>query len=116
MNWEKIKPALWGAVGGAIALAIIGFNWGGWVLGGTANQMAREAAGIAVVDRLAPFCFEQFHQYPEKDQKIKIIEEKSSWERDDYVKEQGWATMLGEKEAESKVAEKCADLLMQLGK
>ena len=26
-----VKPALWGAAAGAIALAIVGFNWGGWV-------------------------------------------------------------------------------------
>jgi hypothetical protein len=24
-----VKPALWGAAAGAIALAIVGFNWGG---------------------------------------------------------------------------------------
>lgn len=115
MNWEKITPVLWGAAGGAIVLAIIGFYWGGWITGGTANQMVREAAGIAVVDRLAPICVEQSHQDPEKDQKIKIIEEKSSWDRGKYVIEQGWATMPGEKEADSEVAKKCAELLMQLG-
>ena len=32
-----VKPALWGAAAGAIALAIVGFNWGGWVTGGTAE-------------------------------------------------------------------------------
>ncbi len=40
MNWEKITPGLWGAVGGAIVLAIVGFAWGGWVTGGTAQEMA----------------------------------------------------------------------------
>ena len=29
-----VQPALWGAACGAIALAIVGFNWGGWVTGG----------------------------------------------------------------------------------
>ena len=29
VNWEKFKPAPWDAVGGAVALAIIGFAWGG---------------------------------------------------------------------------------------
>ncbi len=56
MNWEKIKTALWGAVGGAIVLAIIGFAWGGWVMGGTAQSMAEESAQNAVVARLAPIC------------------------------------------------------------
>jgi len=48
MDWEKIKPILWGAVGGAIALAVIGFNWGGWVTSGTAEARAKETAATAV--------------------------------------------------------------------
>ncbi len=27
---QDIKPALWGAAGGAILLALVGFAWGGW--------------------------------------------------------------------------------------
>ena len=50
----QLKPALWGAFGGAVALAIIGFNWGGWVLGATAEQRAENAANEAVVAALAP--------------------------------------------------------------
>ena len=115
VNWEKIKPTLWGAGGGAIALAIIGFAWGGWVTGGSAQEMAEELAQEAVVARLAPICVEQFNQELEKDQKLKKLKETRSWERDDYVEKQGWATMPGEKEADSKVAEKCAELLVQLG-
>ncbi len=115
MNWEKIKFASWGAIGGAIVLAIVGFAWGGWVTGGTAQEMAEEMAENAVVDRLAPICVEQFNQDSEKDQKLKELKEKVFYKRVDYVEKQGWATMLGEKEPDVKVAEKCADMLMQLG-
>ena len=115
MNWEKIKLGLWGAIGGAIVLAIIGFTWGGWVTGGTAQTMAEEMAEDAVVDRLAPICVEQFNQDSEKVQKLKELKETDSWQRDDYVGEQGWATMPGEDKPDSKVAKKCADMLMQLG-
>jgi hypothetical protein len=31
---EWLKPALYGAACGAIALATVGFSWGGWVTGG----------------------------------------------------------------------------------
>ncbi len=116
MDGEKIKTALWGAVGGGIALAIIGFAWGGWVTGGTARQMAEESAEEAVVARLAPICVERFNQDSEKDRKLKKLKEISSWERDDYVGKQGWATMPGEKEADVKVAVKCAELLVGLGR
>ncbi len=115
VNWEIIKPALFGAVGGGIVLAVIGFAWGGWVTGGTAQEMAEELAQTAVVGRLALICVEQFDQDSEKDQKLKELKEESSWKRSDYAKNQGWATMPGEKEADSKVAGKCAELLVELG-
>ncbi len=115
MNLEQITPVLLGAAGGAIILAIIGFAWGGWVTGGTAQKMAEEMAEDAVVRRLAPICVEQYNQDSEKDQKLKELKEEGSWKRDDYVEKQGWATMPGEKEADSKVAGKCAELLVELG-
>ncbi len=114
MDWEKVKLGLWGAAGGAIVLAIIGFSWGGWVTGGTARQMAAEVAKTAVVDRLTPICVEQFDRDSEKDQKLKELKGKDSWNRGDYVQEQGWATMPGEKDPDRTVARKCAVLLSQL--
>jgi hypothetical protein len=35
----SVKPAVWGAIGGAIAAIVIGFAWGGWVTGGTAGKI-----------------------------------------------------------------------------
>ncbi len=115
VNWEQIKPVLLGAVGGGIVLAIIGFAWAGWVTGSTAQKMAEELAQKVVVGRLAPICVEQYNQDSEKDQKLKELKEESSFKRRDYVAKQGWATMPGEKEADSKVAGKCAELLVELG-
>ncbi len=115
MNWEIIKPALLGAVGGGIVLAIIGFAWAGWVTGSSAQKMAEELAQNTVVARLAPICVEQFNQDSEKDEKLKMLKDTTSYQRGDYVETQGWATMPGEKEADSKVAGKCAELLAELG-
>ncbi len=114
VNWEKIQPVLWGAVGGGIVLAIIGFAWAGWVTGGSAQKMAEELAQNTVVARLAPICVEQFNQDSAKDQKLTALKETDSWKRNDYVEKQGWATMPGEKNADSKVAVKCAELLVEL--
>ncbi len=115
MNWEKIKTGLWGAIGGAIVLAIVGFAWGGWVTGETAQEMAEQMAEDAVVDRLAPICVEQFSQGTEKDLKLKELKAKISYLRREYVEKQGWATMPGEEKPDSKVAEKCRDRLIELG-
>ena len=115
MNSKNIQLMLGGAAGGAVVLAIIGFAWGGWVTGSTAQQMAATTAENAVVARLGPICVEQYNQDPEKDQKLKAMMEKNAWERHGYVADQGWATMVGEKDPTDKVSRKCADLISKLG-
>lgn len=115
VNKEKIKIGVWAAIGGAILTMIIGFVWGGWVTSGTAQSRVEKMAADAVVARLVPICVAQFNQDQEKDKKLKELKEKSSWERDKYITEQGWATMPFEKEPDSSVAEKCAEQIMQIG-
>jgi len=53
-----VRPALWGAVAEAIALAIVGFSWGGWVTV-AAETLARNSAATAVVAALTPICVEK---------------------------------------------------------
>jgi hypothetical protein len=114
--WEEARPTktvvFWSWIASIILTMIIGFAWGGWVTGGTAQKMAETMAGNAVVQRLAPICVVQFNQDPEKDQKLIELQEARAYQRDDYVKDQGWATMPGEEEPDSKVADECAKLLM----
>jgi len=109
----SLKVLIWSCVACIVLTIIIGFTLGGWVTGGTAQNMAEESAEKAVVDRLAAICIVQFKQDPEKDKKLEELKKTDSWGRRDYVKKQGWATMPGEKEADSEVAEECAKLLMQ---
>jgi hypothetical protein len=58
----ETKAALWGTAGGAVALAIVGFIWGGWTTTSTADKLADERADSAVVAVLAPTCVEKFRQ------------------------------------------------------
>jgi hypothetical protein len=114
-RWDEAratKRVVFGfAVAAVVLTLIVGFNWGGWVTGSSAQAMADDA----VVQRLAGVCVAQFDQDPGNVQKLSEMKEKSSYQRDDYVKEQGWATMPGEEKANSKVADACAKLLMQVG-
>jgi hypothetical protein len=50
----QVKPAIWGAIAGAVAAMIIGFVWGGWVTGGTSEKNAGAAAQTAVVQAFVP--------------------------------------------------------------
>ena len=111
---KNIEPILWGAVGGAVVLAVVGFMLGGWVTGGTAQQLAERATEKAVRDRLAPICVAQYNRDLEKDQKLEELKKMETYQIGDYVKKQGWSTMPGEKDSDYKVSEKCADLLSKI--
>ena len=111
-RWNQKRPtkmgAFWLGMAVAVLTMVVGFTWGGWVVGSTARAMAE----AAVLSRLTPICVAQFQVDPGKVQKLKEWSEINSWERGDYVKKQGWATMPGEKQPDTRVAEECARLLV----
>ena len=111
MDWEKIKLGSWSAIGGAIVLAVVGFNYGGWVTGGTAAAMAKEIAADAVAERLGTICVAQFNRDSEKGEKVKEMKDKDSWDKGRYIEKQSWAIMPGEDKPDSKVADSCAKQL-----
>jgi hypothetical protein len=112
MDWEKIKLGSWSAIGGAAVLALIGFNYGGWVTGGTAAAMAKEIAADAVADRLGEICVAQFDRDSEKGEKLKEMKGKAPWDKGRYIEKQSWAIMPGDDKPDSKVADACAKHLI----
>lgn len=113
-NSEKMKPLIMGAVGGAVALAIVGFSWGGWVTGGTAEKMAGDSAKSAVVTALAPICVAQFQQGDGFDTALSELAETRSYQRAAYIEQGGWSTMPGSEEGNRDVAKACADMITKL--
>ncbi len=71
-------------------------------------------ANDAVVQRLGAICVAQFHQDPAKDEKLIELKAGSSYEQRSFVRDQGWATMPGDEESDTKVATACAKVLAQL--
>ena len=88
----SLKPTLWGAVGGAVALAIIGFSWGGWVTGGTSRSLAMTDSVL----------------------QLAALKKVSSYDRTSLVEKAGWATMPGSTAPGSGVAKACAGLIANL--
>jgi pimeloyl-ACP methyl ester carboxylesterase len=104
-----VKPALWGAAAGAIALAIVGFSWGGWVTGRTAETIATNRAETAVVAALTPICVEKFRQAADASANLAEMKKTTySWDQSKFVEKGGWATMPGSTEPNSAVAMACA--------
>ena len=119
MNIPKLpsqtRPFLWGAAVGAIVLAIVGFNWGGWVTGSVAERLAAGRAEAAVVSALTPICVAQFQKGADAAAKLATLKEIKSWEQGDYVGKSGWATMPGSTaEPNRDVAIACAEQLNKL--
>jgi len=113
----KVEATLWGAVGGAAALACVGFMLGGWVTGGRAAEMARIQADKAVVAALAPICVDKFRHAKNVEENLgKLNAISYSWEKGTYVSQGGWATMPGNNEPSSGVAQACAEMLSSLAK
>jgi dienelactone hydrolase len=108
MDWEKIKFGLLSAAGGAVVLAIVGFNWGGWMTTGTAEAMAKESAANAVAERLGSICIAQFNKDSQKIQKLSEMKAQDTWERGRYIEKQSWAIMPGDEKPDSGVADACA--------
>ena len=114
-NKDKVKIGVWGVFIGSVLTMLVGFAWGGWVSGNSSLKMSEEMAMNAVVERLVPICIAQFNQDPERDNKLEEFKGLSSWNRDQYVKEQGWATMPFESEPDIDVAKRCSTQILNIG-
>ena len=105
----SVKPAIWGAIGGAVAAMIIGFGWGGWVTGGTAGEMAVASAKDASVLALTPLCVAKAEQQPEQ---LELLKKESSYNRSGFVTKAGWVANVNEK-YRSAVASACASTVVE---
>jgi hypothetical protein len=112
---EWIKPAAWGAVGGAVAITIIGFS-ADWVMTtGAANTLADDEAELAVLSALTPICVAQFRAEaaPVREEQLAAMQDQSRWERGDVVSAEGWATLPGAEEPNEDLAEACSERLLE---
>lgn len=110
----SLKPALWGAVAGALATSVIGFSSMGWTLGSTAERMAADRAESAVVSVLAPICVEKFQQQANSAAKLIEFKKAASWDQRALIEQGGWATTPGTEKMNSAVTSACVDKLGRL--
>ena len=111
LQGESLKRLLQGAVVGAIATMVVGFNWGGWSLGSTADKMAKEQSELAVVGALAPVCADKFRALPDVAAKTVALSKVESWKRvEEFPKE--FVTLPGETSPSSALVKACYALLV----
>jgi hypothetical protein len=110
LQGDSLTRLIQGAVGGAVVTLVIGFQWGGWLLGSTAANQARDAAQASVVRVLAPICVDKFQHSADAGANLAALEKADSWNRDDIITKAGWTTFPGSA-PDRQVAQACANLL-----
>lgn len=117
-RWNETRltktATFWYWLGSLVLILILGFNWGGWMTGGSATRLATTTASTAVIQRLAPICVAQAQQDATQAEKLTELKALSSYQQSDFVAKQGWATMPGEEKPDTKVAAACLKLLTQV--
>ena len=110
-----VKPGLWGAAAGAIAMAIVGFSYLGWTTEATAQKLAQDTADTAVVIGAGAVLRHQGRGRSQPATLTKFQAEQSSYSRSDIVMKAGWATLGGQavdgKTGSDALARACAEKL-----
>jgi hypothetical protein len=114
LKGESLKRLALGALAGFLATVVIGFNWGGWTLGSTAEDNATRRVNIALVQVYAPVCVERFEHQANIEVKWAELTKVESGRRDDYIKESGFATPPGSTSPNARIADACAGALSKI--
>ena len=95
-DYQASKTVLFWACAGSVILAtVIGFSWGGWVTGGSARDMAAEAAAQARQELAAVVCADRFMAASDARVQLTALQEiESSYAQTKFVQDGGWATIM----------------------
>lgn len=109
MQW--VRPAIFGAVGGMIALSIVGFSWGGWETGRSSAKRAAMETKSAMIAAMVPVCLDKSTRDPSREARLALLAQAGSSSRRELMMDTGWATMPGSQEPDRDIAQACLDAL-----
>lgn len=102
-----LKPGLYGALIGAVVVGVVGFTWGGWVTGGTANERAEAMSRDEVIASMVPVCLDMAQSDPSRADKLATIQSAATYQRREAVMNAGWATIPGTDSPNRDIAQAC---------
>lgn len=112
-DYHATKTVLfWSCAASIAATVIVGFGWGGWVRGGTAEDMANRAATDARAALASTICVNRFASGDEAAARLAVLKGTDSWKRDSLVEAGGWVTLPGVEKPVAGAAALCAQQLM----
>ena len=115
-RWKNIEPTkkfvFWAGVSCIALTILVGFKWGGWVTGGTAQEMAESATNEARIELAVASCVLRFGRGADADGRLAKLKKTESWERGSYMEKTGWVTLLGVEDPVADAGSRCAELLL----
>ena len=117
-KWSAFQPSkgalVWTAVGTFVATVAIGFTVGGWVTGGTAQDMARKAADASHADLTASICVENFKGVETARADFEQLGSLRSLQQRSFVQDAVWAQIPGTERIGRDAAARCAERIAAL--
>ncbi|MDQ2635087.1 MAG: hypothetical protein M3Y78_15310 [Pseudomonadota bacterium] len=114
-RWDNYQPSkalwFWTTLGAVVATMVLGFTAGGWTTGGSAATMAEKAAHDARAELVASVCVENFTAQSDAATQFAALKETSSWQRDQFIEDGGWAMLAGMEKSVPGAADACASQL-----
>jgi len=95
-QYQASKTVLfWACAGSVIAATIVGFSWGGWTTGGSAQEMAEDSAAQARQELAAVVCVDRFMAAPDVGVQLTALKElERSYQQGKFVADGGWAIIV----------------------
>jgi len=116
-RWQTYRASkttlFWSCAACAVVTIVVGFNWGGWVLGGTAEKMAAAAASTARAELAAAECVSRFMGGTDLAVQLAALKASNSWNRDELIDKGGWTTPLGADKPVQGAADLCTQRLLE---
>ena len=104
----------WSTSAAIVLTVIVGFTWGGWVTGGSAQERADEAAEQAVAELAADICFKRYLASPDVRVNLTALNEESSYRRSGVIEDGGWVTLADREDPIDGAAGLCAKRLAEV--
>ena len=115
-RWKNFEPTkkfvFWACTASVGVTVLVGFNWGGWVTGGTARSMAEDAAAQARIEIAVDSCVARFNQGTAASERLAKLKKTHEWMRGDHMEKGGWATPVGAEDPIAGAGARCAKRLL----
>lgn len=118
-RWSDLQPSktmlFWSCAGSVAVALLVGFTWGGWVTGGTAQKMAGAAGDTSRYELASVVCVERFLDAPDARAQLTALKAiDNSYRQRQFIEEGGWAVMPNKEKATRQAIDLCAKVLANL--